>query len=687
MIRTLVFIAILIALAFGGAWLVEQPGQVVVTLPRYGQVSTTLVGAAAAVLGFVIAILALWTVLRFLLRLPSILSFTAKARKRARGFTAVSRGMIAVGAGDPRSAKRYAADAAKLLGKEPLALLLKAQAAQMAGDRTQAEGAFRQMLDEPETRVLGLRGLFVEARRKGDSAAAKAYAAEAARLSPSVAWAGEALLEFQCAEQDWSGAIATLDRGARGLDKAAVKRQRAVLLTADALARAEREPEAALLRAQQAVKLAPGLTPAATLAARLHARRGELRRASKVVEAAWAQAPHPDLAAAYLNVRPGDSARDRLNRAEKLLALRPHEAEGRIAVAEAALGARDFKRARSVIAPLLEGRPSTRVCLLMADLEEADTSSAGAVREWLSRASRAPRDPAWIADGVIADRWSPVSPVTGRLDAFVWGAPVEQIQAPAADAAQETIRPRPELAPPPSSDDVIADVDEAPAPVLTDATTPADASATTEAAPAETATPADEPARRETASTPPGPESAVASEPTVDAKTSVQPWPAPSTPSADPTAAPATASDALPATPPETRPERRRFAPMSFAERIGRNGGGAEPASPPAETRPEPAVPDRTGPAPDAPAVGATPAGEPTALAGPLPPAPQPAPPAEHAPSHASASLMAAAPAIEARPRRGSRPSEVVFPLASAPDDPGPDLGDAAARSRGGFLQ
>ncbi|PSC02971.1 heme biosynthesis protein HemY, partial [Alsobacter soli] len=252
MIRTLIFIAILIGLAFAGAWLVEQPGQVIVTLPRFGQVQTSLLGGAAAVLAFALAVLLLWTVLRFVLRLPSILSFTARARKRARGFAAVSRGMIAVGAGDPRSAKRYAADAAKLLGKEPLALLLKAQAAQMAGDRGQAEGAFRQMLDDPETRVLGLRGLFVEARRKGDTAAARAYAAEASRLAPSVAWAGEALLEFQCADHDWAGALATLDRGARGLDKAAVKRQRAVLLTADALARAEREPDAALLRAQQA---------------------------------------------------------------------------------------------------------------------------------------------------------------------------------------------------------------------------------------------------------------------------------------------------------------------------------------------------------------------------------------------------------------------------------------------------
>lgn len=605
MIRTLVFIAILIGLAFAGAWLVEQPGQVVVTLPRYGQIQTTLIGAAAALVAFVVAVLVLWTALRFILRLPSILSFTARARKRARGFSAVSRGMIAVGSGDPRSAKRYAAEAAKLLGKEPLALLLKAQAAQMAGDRGQAEGAFRQMLDDNETRVLGLRGLFVEARRKGDLTAARAYAAEAARLAPSVAWAGEALLEFQCSDQDWTGALATLDRGARSLDKAAVKRQRAVLLTADALARAEREPEAALLRAQQAVKLAPGLVPAAVLASRLHARRGELRRASKVVEAAWAQATHPDLATAYMDVRPGDSGRDRLARAEKLLALRPHDPEGRIAVASAALHARDLVRARKALTPLLEGRPSTRVCLLMADLEEAEGSSGG-VREWLSRASRAPRDPAWIADGVIADRWAPVSPVTGRLDAFVWGAPVEQIEAPAAEptpAAPTTALPLP------PSEDVLADVDEAPAPVL-----------------------ADKPQPAPTTLVPP-------------AHAAPEPAEAPSATPAEviPPAMPPKALEATPhpANHGDDRPPVREASPSREA-----------PALRVVSDTPQAAVP------------------QPGAAAA-IPPADKPASAARFdapAPGPAATPSMA----VDGRSRRVSPPSEVIFPLAAAPDDPGP---------------
>jgi HemY protein len=43
----------------------------------------------------------------------------------------------------------------------------------------------------------------------------------------------------------------------------------------------------------------------------------------------------------------------------------------------------------------------------------------------------APRDPAWTADGVTAAEWQPVSPVTGKLDAFEWKVPVSAVALPA----------------------------------------------------------------------------------------------------------------------------------------------------------------------------------------------------------------------------------------------------------------
>ena len=103
-----------------------------------------------------------------------------------------------------------------------------------------------------ETQVLGLRGLYVEARRRGDADTAWKHASEAARLAPAVDWANEAVLEGLCARGDWRAAIDTVERrAALGLiDKPTAKRHRAVLLTADALARSEADEEAALASRQ-----------------------------------------------------------------------------------------------------------------------------------------------------------------------------------------------------------------------------------------------------------------------------------------------------------------------------------------------------------------------------------------------------------------------------------------------------
>ncbi|HZH52786.1 MAG TPA: heme biosynthesis HemY N-terminal domain-containing protein [Microvirga sp.] len=464
--RALFFLGLLCVAAFGAVWLADRPGTVLVTFAGY-EMQTSVAVAAVALAGLALFLAMLWSVVTTVLNLPSRLSHASKARRRARGYQAVSRGMVAVGAGDPIAARRYAGEAERLLGHEPLTLLLKAQAAQVSGNRAAAEDAFSEMMERDDTRVLGLRGLFVEARRRGDNLAAREYASEAVRIAPAAAWASDAVLEARCAERDWRGALESIDRRASLglLDKATAKRHRAVLLTADALDRAEQDPEGALRSSQDAVKLAPDLVPAAALAGRLLSHRGELRRAAKIVEAAWRSQPHPDLAEVYLNLRPGDSALDRLARAETLQRLSNHAPEGQLAVARAALEAREFERARRALEPLLQDRPTMRACLLMADLEEAEHGRTGRSREWLARATRAPRDPAWIADGVVSDRWGPISPVTGRIDAFVWQAPPDVLVAPEVAMSDDVTGDidEPEVLPPIVPDEAaVAPADEAP---------------------------------------------------------------------------------------------------------------------------------------------------------------------------------------------------------------------------------
>ena len=195
--RALVFIGLLCVAAFGAVWLADRPGSVLVTFSGY-EMRTTVAVAAVALVAVALALALLWAAVSALLRLPSRMGFASRARRRARGYQAVSRGMVAVGAGDPVAARRFAGEAERLLGQEPLTLLLKAQAAQVSGQRGAAEAAFARMVDDDDTRVLGLRGLFVEARRRGDAGAATQYATEAARLAPAATWASDAVLESRC---------------------------------------------------------------------------------------------------------------------------------------------------------------------------------------------------------------------------------------------------------------------------------------------------------------------------------------------------------------------------------------------------------------------------------------------------------------------------------------------------------
>jgi HemY protein len=434
MVRLLIFLAALALAALGLTWLANNPGVVDLTW-RGEEYEVSLMFALGATLALAVALSIVWAVLRFVFRLPSLVSIGAQSRRREKGFRALSRGMIAVGAGDAQAAAKHASEASRLIGHEPMTKLLQAQSAQLAGDTRSAVAAFNAMLDHHETHGLGLRGLHLEARRGGDHDAALQYAMRANARAPA-AWAGQAVLDDRTRRRDWAGALTTVDSNAaaRLIDKPTANRWRAVIKTAMAEEAMERDPKGALLLAQEACRLQPTLVPAAAICGRLTAQQGDYRRATRILEAAFAQTPHPDLAAAYLRVRHGDSAEDRLARARSLARVAPRDPESLLTVGRAALEARDRAAARAAIAPLIasdspHGRPTRRVCLLMADIEEAE-GHQGAVREWLGRAARAPRDKAWVADGVISDRWAPVSP-SGTLDAFVWRTPDERIAAPA----------------------------------------------------------------------------------------------------------------------------------------------------------------------------------------------------------------------------------------------------------------
>lgn len=440
MVRLVIYLLSILLIASGLGWLADRPGTLQIAWQGY-DIETSVFRAVVLLAVAIASAIFLWSMFRAIWNSPAALGNRIVRRRQKRGLEALSSGMIAVGAGDKVLASRYAVQARKALPHEPLTHLLRAQAAQLAGDRATTRRIYEAMLASPETEQLGLRGLYLEAEREGETEAATQFASRALRSNPKLGWSAESLFQMQCKQKDWDAALETLGVAKRNavIAKANIDRKRAVLLTAQAQDLEDDDADKALAHALEAHALAPDLAPAAAIAGRILASRGNVGKAAKILQKTWARSPHPDIATAYAYARVGDSARDRLTRVRQLAALNPQSIEGPIAVATTAVEARLFDEARSALEPLLANRLTQRVATLMARIEAGDSGDKGKVREWLARAANAARDPVWFADGVISNRWEPVSPVDGRLDAYQWRVPAETLDPASADLVANRI--------------------------------------------------------------------------------------------------------------------------------------------------------------------------------------------------------------------------------------------------------
>jgi HemY protein len=428
-LRTARFLLVVGLLAAAAVWLADRPGRVAVEWQGW-RVDTSFAVLAAAAAALMVAAALLYRLWGALRAAPGRFAALRHESRRRRGYQALTRGMVAVAAGDPDEARRQARKAETLLDEPPLTLLLAAQTAQLEGDETAAARFFAAMAEAPDTEFLGLRGLITQAVKAGERERALELARRAYRLKPRAGWVNETLFDLQVQSGQWLDAALTLKEAAkRRLAAPETARRHAALLDVAQAREAEArgDDDAALKLLRRALDGAPDLVPAAARLARLLLRRGKERKAAETIAAAWARTPHPDLLAAFLEAKADQAPLKRVTAVQRLVRDNPDHPESRLALAEAALGAELWGEARRHLAPLVgDGAQATaRACRLMAELEEAEHGDHARARAWLMRASQAEPDPAWVCrrcGHAVAD-WAPRCDRCGTFDGFAWRAP------------------------------------------------------------------------------------------------------------------------------------------------------------------------------------------------------------------------------------------------------------------------
>lgn len=441
--RWIAFLVVLCLLVVGVVWLVQNPGDVTLEWRQY-RIDTSVGVLLVAVALFSTAVALVYRFWNFLRRAPRSIGAALADRKQRRGYVALGSGMVAVAAGDKAEARRSARKADRLLeGSTPLTRLLLAQSAQLDGDEKAAEKFFTEMLDHPDTRFLGLRGLLTQALKAGDKVRALELAEQAHRLKPDSEWVAATLFDLQSAAGKWLEASATNDGMIKDrlLEKPAGERRRAIIALERARAAAGGDDEPRYLKA--AVGGAPDLIPAVVLLMRRYIADGQHRKAATLAEKTWAVLPHPDLAEPYFAAKKADTALAKVKAAEQLAAIKKDDIESHLMLAQAALDASLWGEARKHLgAAGASGglEPPGRVCRLMAELEEQEGGDLQKSHDWLVRAASAPADPRWVCTecGNAVDAWTAHCGSCDAFDSYAWRAPKRVMaigEQPKADPA------------------------------------------------------------------------------------------------------------------------------------------------------------------------------------------------------------------------------------------------------------
>jgi len=457
LIKTAIFIALATALALGITYLQASSGGVLIDFQGKQYPLSPLM----FVIGVVIAFAAFW----ILLKLSGLLVATLRLlrgdktaisrffdkRREQRGYRALADGMVALASGEGNVAVAKAAKAEKLLAKPELTRLISAQAAEMAGNRTQAIEIYKELLTHDRTRFVGVRGLMKAKLAEGDNETALKLAEKAFALKPRHGETLDTLFSLQSQAQDWDGARKTILAKSRAklMPKDVATRRDAVLSVADAMA-AHAEGNAAKAReaAIFANRNAPALVPAAVLAAQVYLSENTPKNAVRVLKKAWEANPHPDLAAAYARIKPEETPQARLTRFQPLLKLCPTHPETALLETELHLAAEDFPAARRALGDLPDDAPTGRALALMAAIAQGEGAPEEVVRSWLARAVSAPRGEAWVCSAChsVHAEWAPVCSNCEGFDTLGWALPHQSAPEGLSDAMLPLIaRPEPEV--------------------------------------------------------------------------------------------------------------------------------------------------------------------------------------------------------------------------------------------------
>lgn len=430
MFRIILALVQIIIVAVVALWIFNRPGTVDIHWLGYDIHANPGV-AFLGISAIVVTLLVFYKIVGLIFSVPRRWHDRAQRKRRDRGYKDLTIGLSAVAAGDAKLAGYHAFRMRKAMPDEKgLTWLLEAQAARLRGDEMAAQGYFEKLLKDKDTSFLGVRGLLQSAVDSADLDRALTLAQQALDMHPDQPWIIRTVFGLETQKREWADALSTLKKGERNkvwtADEIKYNRVALLLQQADELGRAGYVGESTR-KLREAQHIDPGFVPTALRLAKQYMSEQKRRQAISVIERAWRDNPHPDLVPIWESLAPQNKPNDptaHLRWFERLVALKPGDAESQMAAANAAITDNLWGEAWQYLAAAEKIRPNARLYRMWAQMEEKTSHSESAKRYWEKAAHAAP-DKVWTCTetGRIYEYWSAIAEPHGSFNTITWNYP------------------------------------------------------------------------------------------------------------------------------------------------------------------------------------------------------------------------------------------------------------------------
>ncbi len=416
-------------------WLVSQPGEMDFNFLSYDvNIQTGVFLLILAV--FILLALYILRLIRAVFSVPKAIVEYRDGYRHRVGYLSLTRGLVAVAAGDAAKAAHYSKETQKLLkGQTGLPLLLEAQAARLRGNEGVAKDRFEALLENKDMAFLGMRGLMRSALDAGDYKQALKHARSALKLHPSQGWILKIVYALEIKNRHWEE---VLKLGKR-IEKKNV--MPSTKIVSDRIAihlmrydydKEQGDNNTALRELKMAYKLNPSFVPTVQRMAAYCMDGKKNKKATKLVEDAWKVNPHPALAQIWDQLSPvkgKDLNVRKLAWFEKLIDLDAHSAEGHIAAAKAAMKLEFWGEAKAHLMAAEKLYPTTQIFHMRAVVEQNITHNDDGVETVLERVGEAMPSKVWTCKetGMVYDEWSPIAMPHEGFNTISWDVPMAHV--------------------------------------------------------------------------------------------------------------------------------------------------------------------------------------------------------------------------------------------------------------------